>query len=172
MNVNHFRNLIDYHLTLNRQMWDNAVVSLTDEEFKRELAYSIGSIRNQVVHMLNIDERWFCGLRNEEIPGFEFAKQYTDHDSVRTKWDAVETMMRDTMQNLTDEQLYEEAIDDKFLNWQLLFHVVNHGTDHRAQVMAMIHTLGKTEAVTFPQDYFYFARGIDITAETRKKQQK
>ncbi|MBE2271224.1 MAG: hypothetical protein IAE80_23520, partial [Anaerolinea sp.] len=40
--------------------------------------------------------------------------------------------------------------------WKLMLHVVNHGTDHRAQVLAMLHSLG---APTFAQDMvFHFLR--------------
>ena len=39
--------------------------------------------------------------------------------------------------------------------WEVLFHVLNHGTDHRAQVLAMLHHLG---VPTWPQDYAIFLR--------------
>ncbi len=33
--------------------------------------------------------------------------------------------------------------------WQVILHVVNHGTDHRAQVLRVLHDIG---APTFNQD--------------------
>ena len=40
--------------------------------------------------------------------------------------------------------------------WQVLFHVLNHGTDHRAQLLAMV---AQFEAPTFDQDYALYVRG-------------
>lgn len=70
MNADDFRHLYEYHFTINRKIWDRCIVPLTDEQFKEKVPYSVGSVRNQVVHMLNIDDRWFCGLRGQPIPGF------------------------------------------------------------------------------------------------------
>ncbi len=38
----------------------------------------------------------------------------------------------------------------------MLIHVANHGTDHRAQLLALLNQLG---VETFPQDYFFFMIG-------------
>jgi uncharacterized damage-inducible protein DinB len=37
--------------------------------------------------------------------------------------------------------------------WQILAHVVNHGTDHRAQVLDLLHRLG---APNVEQDLIYY----------------
>jgi uncharacterized damage-inducible protein DinB len=37
--------------------------------------------------------------------------------------------------------------------WQTLLHLVNHGTDHRAQVLRVLHDL---KADTFDQDLVYY----------------
>ena len=38
----------------------------------------------------------------------------------------------------------------------MLLHLVNHGTDHRAQMLAMLNSLG---APTFAQDYLHYLFG-------------
>ena len=37
--------------------------------------------------------------------------------------------------------------------WEILVHMVNHGTDHRAQVLALLHRLG---APTFEHDLILY----------------
>ncbi|NLF78796.1 MAG: hypothetical protein GX573_24150, partial [Chloroflexi bacterium] len=69
MDANGFRRLYDYHFALNRRLWDHCTAHLTQPQFVQKLDYSVGSIRNQMVHMMNIDERWFCDLRGQEVPG-------------------------------------------------------------------------------------------------------
>jgi uncharacterized damage-inducible protein DinB len=64
MNADAYRNIYEYHFTINRKIWDRCVVPLTQEQFIEKRDYSVGSVRNQVVHMMNIDDRWFSGLRS------------------------------------------------------------------------------------------------------------
>jgi uncharacterized damage-inducible protein DinB len=156
MNADGFRQLYDYHFSVNRRIWDKCIVSLSDEQFDRDLPYSIGSIHNQTVHMMSIDERWFSGLRGEELPDFLQPTDYADRVAVRSYWDSVEGKMRDYLDALKDDQLLSPM--DNLVVWQVLIHVANHATDHRAQVLAMLNTLG---VKTFPQDFIFHLWGVD-----------
>jgi uncharacterized damage-inducible protein DinB len=133
------------------------VVGLPQDQFIQNVAYSVGSVRNQVVHMLNIDDRWFSGLRGEEVPGFRNPVHYTNRDKIRRLWDDIEEKMRDYLGTLTDDKLstqpFLEVINDLM---QLLIHVANHGTDHRAQVLALLNQQG---VETFPQDFVFYVKG-------------
>jgi len=55
MNVNAFRHFYDYHFAENRKIWDY-VTSLSYEQFTQNVAYSAGSARNQIVHLMSVDE--------------------------------------------------------------------------------------------------------------------
>jgi uncharacterized damage-inducible protein DinB len=159
MNASSFRHLYDYHFTINRKIWDTCIVPLTDEQFTRPSDYSVGSVRNQVVHMLNIDDRWFSGLRGAEVPGFINPLDYPEREGVRQKWDSVEADMRAYLAELRDDMLFSQPFagqNDPTELWQILIHVANHGTDHRAQLLALLHQLGVD---TRPQDYIYFVWG-------------
>jgi uncharacterized damage-inducible protein DinB len=149
MNADDIRLYYDYHFALNRRLWDESVMTLTDEQFTRQIDYSVGSVRNQVVHLMNIDDRWFSGLRGEEVPGFANPVYYPGRAKIREQWDSVETRMREYLAKLTDDQV-NAMFDEDLKVWQVLLHVLNHGTDHRAQTLSILHSLG---APTFPQDY-------------------
>ena len=150
MNADHFRNLYDYHFAMNRKLWDTYVVTLSDEQYTQEIPYSVGSIRNHVVHMANIDDRWFHGLRGLEPPGFVNAANHPSREDTRAEWDRVEADMRAYLEQLTDDDLDTNIAPDMDV-WQVMLHVVNHGTDHRAQLLAMLNTVFGIE--TNPQDY-------------------
>lgn len=158
MDANNFRHLFEYHFTRNRELWEHCIATLSPEQFTQELGYSIGSLRNQCVHLLNIDERWFSGLRGAEVPDFADPQHYPDFASVRSKWDAVEADMRAYLAELQDPALQADFMPG-MKAWQVLFHVLNHGTDHRAQMLAGLHALG---APTFAQDYFFFANDMPV----------
>ena len=154
MNAESFRHVYEYHFTINRKLWNQAIVSLSDEQFMRQSEYGVGSIRNQVVHMMNIDDRWFSGLRGEAVPDFLDPITFVDRDAIRTQWDAVEQRMREFLATMRDEQLPAPCLpNDPTPLWQILQHVANHGTDHRAQLLMLLNQAG---VPTFPQDYIFF----------------
>jgi uncharacterized damage-inducible protein DinB len=165
MKAQEIQHLYEYHFKRNREIWEQCVLTLSPEDFKRKIDYSIGSIRNQCVHILNVDERWFCGLRGEKVPGWYMTSRYKSFEMVRTKWNAVEKLMRDYLEQLTDDGL-DMDFDEGIKVWQVHFHILNHGTDHRAQILAGLHSLG---ALTFAQDYFFFAAGMPIKVHPVKK---
>ena len=164
MKADNFRSLFEFHITRNREIWEQCVTKLTLKQFKEKNVYSVGSVRNQCVHILNVDERWFSGLRGDKVPGWYLTSRYKEFDMVRRKWDRVETYMREYLEGLTDDML-EAEFEPRFKTWQVLYHVLNHGTDHRAQLLAALHAVG---GLTFAQDYFFFAAGMPIKVHAAK----
>ncbi|MGB5844350.1 MAG: DinB family protein, partial [Anaerolineales bacterium] len=67
MNANAFRHFYDYHFNENRKIWDTYITSLPHEQFNQNVDYSYGSVRNQIVHLMSVDDIWFSGLRGVEI---------------------------------------------------------------------------------------------------------
>ena len=155
MKAEHFRKLYVYHFALNRKIWDQCISGLTQEQFKKKLDYSTGSIRNQAVHIMNVDNSWFFSLRGLESPGYTNPVHLSTKEKVRTRWDEVEAEMQDYLDGLTDEDVYR-PFEQGLEVWQVLFHVLNHGTDHRAQMLAMLNQIG---VETFPQDYVHYLFG-------------
>lgn len=157
MNANAFRHFYDYHFAENRSLWDSYISSLTDEQFTQPVHYSRGSIRDQIVHMMSVDDTWFSGLRGIEIPEPLNPDDFENRAAIRTYWDDVEQKMRDYLASLNDEILMEKPLpegeDENLIVWQVLLHVVNHGTDHRAQLLRILHDLG---VKTVSQDYIFY----------------
>src|SRR5690348_14587153 len=140
MNADAFRHFYDYHLAENRKIWDNYVMSLSQEQFTQPLNYSMGSVRNHIVHLVNVDDAWFTDLRGLEIPEVRAIDGVDDRDLIRAHWDKIEQMMRDYLANLRDDMLWTKPLqgeDKDLILWQVLLHVVNHGTDHRAQLLRL-----------------------------------
>lgn len=158
MNANAFRHLYGYHFAENRKIWDEYVVSLPYERFVHDAGYSHGSVRDQIVHLMNVDDVWFTGLRGIE-PSEEFpAADSDDRNVIRAHWDIVEQTMRDYLSTLQDDLLLDKPIkepeeDRNLIAWQVLLHVVNHGTDHRAQLLRVLNDLG---VMTTSQDYIFY----------------
>jgi uncharacterized damage-inducible protein DinB len=110
---------------------------------------------------MSVDEVWFGELRGVE-PSEPFPPANSDdRESIRAHWDSVEQSMRDYLTALRDDMLFDKPIEDPeedkdLIVWQVLLHVVNHGTDHRAQLLRLLNDLG---VKTTYQDYIFYVYG-------------
>ena len=157
MNVNAFCHFYNYHFSENRNLWDRYVIPLTREQYTEDMNYSHGSVRDQIVHLMSVDDTWFSGLCGVEIPEPLDPVHFDDRKILRSRWDSVEQNMRAYLALLQDEMLFEKPFadgeDKDLVLWQVLLHVVNHGTDHRAQLHRLLHDLG---VKTPSQDYIFY----------------
>jgi uncharacterized damage-inducible protein DinB len=159
MDTDIFRHFYNYHFHENRKLWDSYITSLSHEQFTENVNYSHGAVRDQIVHLISVDDVWFSQLRgvadSTSLPPVDF----DDRDLIRAQWDRVEQMMREYLENLTDAMLFTKPFPDHeedhvLTMWQTLLHVVNHGTDHRAQILRQLNDMGvKTQY----QDYIFYA---------------
>lgn len=144
------RTLAQYNDALHRRLWES-IMQLTDEQFVAEIDYSHGSIRNQMVHLAAVDARWLGGLR--ELPDARAFRlepaDYPTRQSVYEVWDPIAREFMAYVLSLDEASLLRTPVGMPGPAWQVLLHVFNHGTDHRAQILRALHDLG---APTFAQD--------------------
>lgn len=157
MNTDAFRHFYNYHFAENRALWDTHIAPLSQESFIQPSGYSLGSVRNQIVHLMEVDEIWFSALRGEVQPVFLNPEDSNDREIIRAYGDRVERDMRAYLAALRDDRLFQkpfkEGEDKDLILWQVLLHVVNHGTDHRAQLLRLLNDLGMK---TVSQDYIFY----------------
>jgi uncharacterized damage-inducible protein DinB len=160
MNADAFRQFYDYHFAENRKIWDAYISQLSPEQFTQPAPYSHGSVRDQIVHLMNVDEGWFTELRGSEFgESFPVAPAGADdRAAIRARWDSIEQDMRGFLGQLRDDMLFDTPIkepdeDKALIVWQVLLHVANHGTDHRAQILRSLNDLG---VQTKSQDYIFY----------------
>ena len=161
MNLETIQMLYDYNYWAHRRVWD-CVTQLGDEAFYRPLDYSIGSIHSQLVHTMGAEWIWFSRLQGMSPTAILKDEVYPTHDAVRAKWNTIEAEIRGFLTNLNPNRFLEKfsynttkgiAHEDSLLG--ILIHVVNHGTDHRAQILAMCHQL---DGPTVEQDLIFYLR--------------
>lgn len=159
MNADAFRYFYNYHFTENRSLWDRYIAPLTYEQFGQAAAYSRGSVRDQIVHLLDVDDVWFSELQGiEPLDPLPDATGADDRAAIRAHWDRVEQKVRAYLADLQDEMLFTRPIqepdeDQNLIVWQVLLHVVNHATDHRAQILRQLNDLG---VATVSQDFIFY----------------
>ena len=159
MDTKAFRHFYDYHFAENRKLWDDYITQLPHEKFTQAVNYSHGSVREQLIHLMSVDEAWFGDLGSVGSSESFSSAAVDDREAIRKHWDSVEQGMRDYLAGLRDEMLLDQPLsgeDEDLFLWQVLLHVVNHGTDHRAQILRVLNDLG---VETTYQDYIFYVYG-------------
>ena len=101
----------------------------------------LGSI---LVHQLGSSQRWrnlFEGSPTDESVKLELQPLLTV-DELRARWEAEWVAVDAWLQTLTDAAVAN--LDEGVPVWQLLVHVVNHGTQHRSEAAALLTAEGRS----------------------------
>lgn len=161
MNADLIRQLYDYNYWAHDRVWA-CCQSLDDDKFRQPLDYSIGSLHKQWVHVVSAEYIWFSRLNGNSPSSHLNPADYPNRDAIMEKWQQVRGMVRSYVSSLTDAKLTEpityqnlEAVSFTQPIWTPLMQVFNHGTDHRAQILAMTHLLG---GQTAEQDWILYFR--------------
>lgn len=139
---------VEYHIEMTRRVWD-LIDAITDEQFLAEEGYSQGSIRNLMVHLASVDRRWLAGLKNLDDVGHLKQEDFLTRAAARETFENVAKDLSEYVSTITEDVLNKPTDKIDQPQWQILLHLVNHGTDHRATVLQQLNELG---VKTFPQD--------------------
>lgn len=169
MDATSFRDLYAYTFWADRQMWA-CVEQVSDAQFTQDLGYSRGALREQCLHLMGVEFWWPHFLRTGELRLLDEA-DYPTRATIRARWDEIEREVTAYVAALTPHELERDvrpdvwdAEDAPIKLWQALLQVANHSTDHRAQVLAGLKTLG---APTFEQDYLNYIFTMRAAASGR-----
>ena len=150
MKLELIKTYIEYQLDMTRRVWES-INQLTDEQFVADDAYSRGSIRNLMVHLTSTDRRWLAGLKNaEEDVGHLKFEDFSTRAEAREVFEEVAQNLSEYANSLTEEEINQNPNDLPNPRWQVLLHMINHGTDHRSTVLQRLHEFA---APTFDQDF-------------------
>ena len=142
-------------------MWAS-VDSLSDEDYHHELDYSIGAIHRHHVHTLLAERLWLdvaCGISPRDLQDNNGPDNY-DRTNVTAGWEVLEKEIFDYLVTVDDSTLQGNVTYDfpwcgkqSHPRWYCLMYILEHGVDHRAQMLAGLHRLG---AKTMMQDFITF----------------
>jgi len=149
MNVSDLMTLYDYNYWANRRILA-AAAQLSPEEFVAPQNLSWGSIRDVLVHTLGAEWLWRIRCQEHRSPSTMLdPQQFPTVESIATRWAEEEKAMRAYLASLTEDDLsqplaYVTTAGRPFSStlWHILVHVVNHGTQHRAEIAQVLTQLG------------------------------
>ena len=132
-----------------------AVEALTAEQFTKPLGSSFGSVRDTLAHICGVEWVWLERMEGRSPTSIPKPEEYPNVATLRAFWTGIEKHWLEYVSRLDQTELDEE-VDYKTLSfgaardprWQMMQHVVNHGTYHRGQVITMLRQLGAKGAST------------------------
>ena len=147
MKVDDLKLYYRYNEWANNRIMD-AAERLSAEQLRATNAFGWGSLLGALVHTLDAEYGWFSFLFKREDEGVLHPKQFTDIAALRARWRRQSEITRQCLDSLADADLYRIHTSERggethhWVLWQVLVHVVNHGTQHRAECAALLTSFG------------------------------
>lgn len=139
-----------------------AVSALTEEELTRDFGTADKSILGTLVHVFAADRVWLARMRGE-VPGrfldtardMHLAVLQNDWPALLADWQAFVAAGADLAAPRPYHDLKGNAYSTPL--WQVILHLVNHGTHHRGQVAGFLRSMGH---VPPPLDLIAYYRSL------------
>jgi uncharacterized damage-inducible protein DinB len=163
MQKTHILSLYAYNRWANHRILQ-ATEHLDASQLLAPTPVSHGSLRGTLVHILGTE--WIWRLRCQESlssPALLAEEQFPALEVLQTLWREEENAWRAFLEGLDDEALqrvvhYSNTKGVPFATplWQILFHVVNHGTQFRSEAAVVLtsyqHSPGDLDYIAFVRE--------------------
>lgn len=148
MTLQDLKTLLDFHYWARDRVLD-AVAALSPDHYTRDLGGSFKSVRDTLVHLYSAEWAWYQRWQGISPTAMLPFADYPDVDALRRAWSEHERKVRAHLDSLGEEGL-TRVISYRLISgqagaspfWQMLQHMVNHGSYHRGQVTTMLRQLG------------------------------
>ena len=150
MSVSYFQTLYNYNAWANQRVPDSAA-QLTTEQLQATGSASFDSIFATMVHTISAQWMWLSRWQGISPRAMFDPAGFADLAAVRTRWEQLEQDTQAFVSSLDDQALervveYTNTKGQPFAYplWQLMLHQVNHATQHRSEVAAMLTQFGQS----------------------------
>ena len=157
MTLQDVQTLCAFNRWANQRIID-ACRALTSEQFTRDLGSSFPSVRDTMVHIMLAEWIWIERCHGASPAKFQPASDFPTLGAVSAHWESVD--LRGYAASLSGKL---DSTANTSVLWQILQHVVNHGTYHRGQITTMLRQLG-AKAISTDLMGFYFERAASTVS--------
>ena len=161
MNIAAIHSLFDYNYWVNERILETAA-GLSPEQFTAPGPVSHGSLRDTLYHTMGAEWAWRLRCQGSSPQKMLSLDDFPDLESLKRRWDEEEDAMRAYLSGLADDDLvstvkYTNPQGEQFERplWQILLHVINHGTQSRSEAAVLLTQFGHSPG---DLDYMIFLR--------------
>jgi uncharacterized damage-inducible protein DinB len=148
ISADYARTLFAYGAWATARILDTAA-RLNPEQLHAPVFEGLPPIQRTLAHTLGAEVIWRQRWEGTSPPALLTTADVPTLPELRARWDAETAALTARLAGLDDEALgraisYADTKGRPFTTplWQVLAHVANHGTQHRAEVAAMLTALG------------------------------
>jgi uncharacterized damage-inducible protein DinB len=153
---------LDYTAWASRRLCDCAL-KLTEGELTRDFKTSDKTVLDTLVHIYAADRVWLSRVQGNS-PGPFLSPEDRQLSTLEKEWPALQQNWKEFAAPLTDQDVqarisYRDLKGNAWEQplWQILLHVVNHGSHHRGQVSGFLRAMGQNPP---PLDLIAFYRAL------------
>ena len=147
MNANAIKLYYAYNEWANERIL-TAAEKATHEQLLESNELGWKNLLGALAHTLDAEFGWFNYLFDRGRGQWIRAEDFDNVAALRARWRQQNEVSRGCLETLTDENLsrvhtsVSEEREFHWVLWQVLVHVVNHGTQHRSECAALLTGLG------------------------------
>ena len=148
VSVDALRTHLQYSAWASGQLVD-AAAKLKEEELTRDFATADRSVLGTLVHVYAADRVWLGRVRGTPPAQFLDAERDMRLDVLQNDWPGIYNGWQSVMSELTEDAVntpipYKDLKGNPYQTplWQIILHVVNHGTHHRGQAAGFLRSMG------------------------------
>ncbi len=132
----------------------DAAGALSPDDRTRAMGVSHESVQKTLGHIYAADRAWYSRTVDPSTPVPPLGQHHSmetltgDWAELQKKWEAWADALSDGDLERVAEYKLRDGTAGRTPVWQIVMHVVNHGTLHRGQVVAMLRQLGAKPPAT------------------------
>ncbi len=150
MNVQDIQFVYEYNYWANGRILA-ASEKVTEEQFLAPASFPFGGLRGTFIHILDAEYGWRAFFETNTFGEDLKPDDFPTLRSIEDRWRTEEVSMRAYLKRLKDDDLAGHKqyttdtgeLRDRIL-WHCLYHVVNHGTQHRSEAAALLTDFGNS----------------------------
>ena len=144
MNIQNILLMFEYNYWANKRIF-TAAKNITPEQLLAPAEFPYGNLRATLVHLIDAEYGWRGLFENNKFNDELKPEGFADVQSISERAQIEEQAMRTYLNRLTDADMesHKKYIADNGeprdrILWHCLYHVVNHGSQHRSEAAAIL----------------------------------
>jgi uncharacterized damage-inducible protein DinB len=149
VSVDTLRLQLDYSAWASQRLLD-AAAKLSPEELTRDFQTADKCVLDTLAHIYAADRVWLTRVLSEPRATF-IDPEDRDLTLLQNEWPALQQRWKLWLRDFSDADVarkifYHDTRGNPYVQpaWQIILHLVNHGTHHRGQISGFLRAMGHT----------------------------